>query len=234
MKNLLLVTGFLFLYYCSAAQQESIRVKAGEDIAQAFSTNGFYRFPEFRNTTFKLKDGKIAAAKANYNFLYSEIQYINSKGDTMALDGPENMENISIGDVHFIYDKFYMEIVQDADSLKLAKRVVVRINTEKKGGYGESAPAASIDNMRNLFTSSGVYNLSLSYDVTITKTNTFFWLDQKNNASLATQKNIIKMLTSPGKPLVEEYIKQNKIEFNKEESLTLLLQYAAPYAKAGK
>jgi hypothetical protein len=127
-----------------------------------------------------------------------------------------------------------LEIVSDHDSLKLAKRIKIKLDPDKKGGYGESAPAASIENYRNIFTTSGVYSLQINQDMIIRKTTSFFWLDQHNSLLPATKKNIEKLVTSAGKTPVEGYINQNNTNFNKEESLVQLLEYALPYIQSGK
>lgn len=233
MKQSLLLYLLLICAYTTQAQG-TLRVKAGDDIAKAYSPNGFYRFPQFLESAFIMKDGQTAKTKANYNILTGAVQYINQRGDTLELTQPERVALVTIGTAHFVFDKFFIEIISNNDSLKLARRTFIRLHMEKKGGYGEAAPAASIDNYTNLLTSASAYSLRLNQEVVITTLNSYFWLDYENHSAPATKRNIDRLITSAGKPKVEAYIDQNNISFSKEDQLLQLAQFAAAYAKTGK
>ena len=63
----------LFVGRISVAQEgRTLRVKAGEDAAQAYSPHGFYRFPNFTRANVYLKGGaRNSGIFFNYNIQIS-------------------------------------------------------------------------------------------------------------------------------------------------------------------
>lgn len=228
MKKMFYLSSVLFLTVVAQAQQsETIKVKAGDRVSDAISPNGVFRFPKFTDGVFVMKDGSKNSALFNFNIFNGEMLYLDSKGDTMAIGIPEQIEHITIGadNVQFIYNqKNYLEILAAASRGKLAKRIKIHIENDKKGGYGESAPSSSQDQLRNLTMNSGLY--LLANDVTVLKTTTFYWVDNKNNAQPASKKNFMRMVAKEKQSEVEAFIEENKTNFNREDDLRKLLVFA--------
>ena len=204
---------------------ERITVHAGETIAVAFP-NGFYRFPKFTEGTFLMKDGTKSRALFNYNFATDEILYIKSNGDTMAVGVPDEMVYINIGEnTQYIYNnKSYLEILSEAQDKRLAKKLKVNIEKDKKGGYGESAPTSSQDQMANFAWGSQLYQLG--HDVIINKTTSYYWVDEKNNPQPVTRKNTMRLVSKDKQSKLEAFIEENNTNFNSEDDLRKLLAYA--------
>lgn len=227
MTRLFILSLILVVAVPARAQlHEKIVVKAGDNIALAISENGFYRLPKFIAGTFTMHNGKIATATFNYNIGNGEVEYISNKGDTLAIGVPGDIKLITIGsDVQYIYrDKAYYEILVDKKPAKLAKRVKVNLENDKKGGYGESAPASSQANLTNFMLSTGLYQLT--HDIAIIKTTSFYWLDAKDNLQPATKKNSLKLVSKDKLAQLESFIEENKINFNSEDDLRKLLHHA--------
>ena len=61
--------------------RRSIRVAAGEDLAQSYSKQGFYRFANFSNARLYFKTGGINTGMPfNYNLLSGTMQFISPGG----------------------------------------------------------------------------------------------------------------------------------------------------------
>lgn len=210
----------------SAQLHEKIVVKAGDNIPLAISENGFYRLPKFTEGTYTMRNGQKATALFNFNIGNGEVEYIGDKRDTLAIGVPEDIRLITIGpDVQYIYqNKTYYEILADKKPAKLAKRIRISLEQEKKGGYGESAPASSQNNLRNFTSYGGLYQLS--YDIAIIKTTSFYWLDGRDNLQSATKKNSLKLVSKDKQAQLESFIEENKINFNSEDDLRKLLHHA--------
>jgi hypothetical protein len=210
----------------NAQLHEKIVVKAGDNIPLAVSENGFYRLPKFTEGIYTMRNGQKATARFNFNIGNGEVEYIGDKGDTLAIGVPEEIRLITMGtDVQYIYkNKAYYEILADKKPGKLAKRVRILLENEKKGGYGESAPASSQSNLKNFTAAGGLYQLS--YDIAIIKTTSFYWLDSWDNLQSATKKNSLKLVSKDKQAKLEAFIDENKISFNSEDDLRKLLQYA--------
>ena len=153
------------------------------------------------------------------------MEYIGDKSDTLAIGIPDEIVDIVIGDKYvFIYNnKSYLEIITHAKTAKLAKKIGISTETEKKGGYGESAPASSQTNLKNFTLTTGLYQLT--YDIAILKSTSYFWVDDRNNLQVANKKNSIKLVSKDKQPKLEAWLEENKINYNSEEDLTRLLQF---------
>lgn len=224
------ILGLLFILAtavsANAQLHEKIIVKAGENIPLAISENGFYRLAKFTEGTCTMRNGQKATALFNFNVGNGEVEYIGDKSDTLAIGTPEEVRLITIGpDVQYIYqNKAYYEVLADKKPAKLAKRIRITLENDKKGGYGESTPASSQHNLRNFTSYGGLYQLS--HDIAIMKTTSFYWIDKFNNLQAATKKNSLKLVSKDKQAQLEAYFDENKINFNSEDDLRKLLHYA--------
>jgi hypothetical protein len=227
MKKLFYLAAALTTATIAQAQlTEKKVVKAGDIISDAISENGAFRFPQFTEGNFQLKDGTKSSARFNYHLISGEMLYLNTKGDTMALAIPDQVEYIAIGENKFIYDnRAFHEILLTSPTASLAKKIKIHIENERTGGYGTSAPSSSQDQLRNVNYSSNFYQLT--YDVAILKTTSFYWMDAKNNLQPATKKNALKMVAKDKQPKLEAFIEENRTNFNREDDLRKLLTYAS-------
>lgn len=224
-KTGILVAALIVTILANAQLHEKIVVKAGENVAEAVSPNGFYRFPKFTEGTFTLKNGSKASAMFNFHIGNGEIEYLGDKGDTMAIGVPDDIANVTIGESTFIYNnKTVIEILAGKEPAKLARRVRIILENEKKGGYGESAPASSQANFKNFNFATGMFQLT--HDIAIIKTTSYYWADDRNNLTAATKKNSLKLVSKDKQPKLEAFIEENKTNFNKEDDLRRLVTFA--------
>lgn len=210
----------------NAQLKEKIIVRAGENIPNAISPNGYFRFPKFTEGILLMQDGRKSTAAFNYHFMTGEMLYITKQGDTMALGAPEEMDRVVIANnIQFIYnDKSYFEILSEGQSTRLAKKIKITMDNDKKGAYGQSAFNSSQEQIMNV--SYGRRFYELSYDVAITKTTSLYWIDSKNNLQPATKKSSLKLVAKDKQPKLETFIEENKINFNSEDDLRKLLGFA--------
>ena len=226
MKKMVLITSLL-LFYCfqSAAQStEQIVVKAGDDIAAGFSPNGFFRFPEYMDGSFTLKDGTKSNARFNYNIVSGEMHFIGPNSDTMILSQPEIIDIIYVGNTPFVYNKGYIELVGHNDMVNLGKKITVRWQTESIGAYGMAAPTGSIDHFKQIIAGNSYHKLSLSQNFVFTKRISYWLIDKSNIAVQANRKNFLKLYTPDKQGNIEEYIKKNNVNFDKEDQLIQLIK----------
>jgi hypothetical protein len=228
MKSIFFLNLVLVVAITAHAQQvsESVSIKAGESIADAFPPNGYMRFAQFTEGTVQLKNGAKTNARFNYNMVTNEILFISNKGDTMAIAGPEDLKYVTIGEqTAFIYNnKSYLEILAEGQNARLAKKIKVFIEKDKKGGYGTSAPTSSQDQFENFFT--GTQMFKLTHDVIVLKTTSFYWIDEHNTPQPTSKRNTLKLVPKDKQSKLESFIEQNKTNFNSEDDLRKLLAYA--------
>jgi hypothetical protein len=207
---------FAFHQQTCVAQARNIRVKAGDDVAQAYSANGFYRFPQFGKTTLYYKNGSTNEGNLfNYNIFSANLQFIGDKGDTLELGGRENIDSVVCQGTRFIFNNGFLEFVNSVDSMALLKKTTVKMETENIGAYGVPNATASITNMRSFTNGAGVYNLTLNQDVVITEVVSWFFVDKNNEPLKANKTNLLKLLPVEKQTKTEPWWKQNKTSWTK-------------------
>src|SRR6476659_4028233 len=93
----LLLTGIILSTSLLAQYRKTIFVKAGDDVAQTYSPNGFYRFPQFTAASlYNVKRQGQSSMLFNYNLFTDRIQYINNEGDTMDMMNPLRFDSMVI------------------------------------------------------------------------------------------------------------------------------------------
>src|SRR5258705_2620816 len=78
---------FLLLYVNNNFAQDSSRivVKADESISDVLTTEKIYQYPQFSRGKIIFRDHRLTEAMLNYNYLNSEIEFIDPKNDTLAI-----------------------------------------------------------------------------------------------------------------------------------------------------
>ena len=202
----------------------SIRAKAGDDIAQVYSPNGFYRFPQFSEAKLCFKTGdKKTGILFNYNIFSGQMQFISPKGDTLDVANAADIDSIVFAKNIFLFNDGFIEVIGQNDSLRLLKKVVLKTDVEKIGAYGMPSPTAAINNFSTYSAGSSVYNLVLNQDVILTEHNYWFFLSGKAILK-ANKTNLLDLLSAEKRTKAELYLKQNKTSFEKENGLKKLLE----------
>ena len=226
-KTLLFLTCSLFFVVQLFAQSgDIVRIKAGEDPAKKYSPHGFYRFPNFSEGEAVFKDGGTTKAKFNYHLLNEEMQFISANGDTLAMAEPFSTKYITVDSNLYYYSDGYVEVIENRESLKLARRVKLDVKWEKIGAYGQPSPSGSIRTPSRILLGNNVgSNLTLNQDIIIQKDYTYFWLDKYGTVLKATKANLLKFLPPDTKAVVEGYLKKSPVDFRNEPDLRRLFQY---------
>lgn len=217
-----------FFLSCELLSQsaEVIRIKAGQDPASGYSPHGFYRFPAFNEGVAVFKDGSETAAKFNYHELNEEMQFISTKGDTLAIADPISIRYITVNNQLFYYLDVYLEVLVNNQPLKLARRLRLNLSWEKIGAYGQPSPSGSIRSANRIILGNQGKALSLNQDLLIQKEYSHYWIDQYNTVFRATKLNLLKIIPPNKKNAVEEYLKNNKVDFRKEPDLKKLHEFS--------
>lgn len=226
MKKIFMLIAVLVSTIVAHAQlRERVVVRAGENIPNAVSPNGYFRFPKFAEGVLLMQDGRRSTSVFNYHLVTGEMLFINN-GDTMAIGVPEEMDQVVVaGNSHFIYkDKSYLEILSEGESVRLAKKVKVTMENDKNGGFGQSALNSSNDQLA-IHTNGKLY-YELTYDVAVIKVTSFFWVNGKDNLQPVTKRSSLRLVPKEKQSRLEAFIEENKTNFNSEEDLRRLLAFA--------
>lgn len=206
------------------AQSEVIRVKAGEDISNALSEYGKYRFTSFTKGRLHYAYGKTATAKFNYNYLLEEMQFIDpATGDTLTVANPDQVRLIQFDSTAFYYNEGFMEIMKDYDTVKVAKKQKLKISFEKIGAYGQVNTASAIDNNKMYMNRSGAVNLIINQDAVIKKEITWYLITSDNERPVKADKAGFQKLYPNHTSDIKQYLKIKKDGLKDLESVKQLL-----------
>ena len=225
MRRFIYVSTFLITCCLQLAAQttEQIVVKAGDDVVKGFSPSGFFRFFNYTDGTITLKNGSKSGGKFNYNVVLDQMHFISPNGDTMVAD-PTNIDIVVIGTTQFLYNKGYIEILSQNNIIYLGKKVSVKYQAESVGAYGMANQTASVDHYKQIFAGNSYTRLNINQNIVFTKRTTFWLIDKNKNVIPANRKNFLKLYPADQQAGIEEYIKKNDIDFDKEDELIQLVK----------
>jgi hypothetical protein len=207
-----------------AQQGKSVSVKAGDDLAQAYSPNGFYRFPQFSKAVLFRTSGKpVTGQLLNYDIYSAAMQFINEKGDTLQLINPSLFDSILIGESLFFYREGYLELAASSSSMRLLRKTRIRLIPEKMGAYGTGNPTGASDKITSFNFGNSVYNISVNENMTIKEQFEWFWMDPAGKLLKATKENLFVLLPAEKRKVAEDYLAKRKVNFGKESDLKKLI-----------
>ncbi|MGI8634053.1 MAG: hypothetical protein ACR2KZ_01485 [Segetibacter sp.] len=226
MRILLAVTLLFSLSKNICGQQtKSYVVKAGEQILDVLPLEAIYAFSDFKSGTVFMRDGSISTAKLNYNVLLNEMQFIGSKGDTMAIAYPETIKYISVDTLLYFYDKTYLQVVSQVDSFKVAiKQSFTQAPYRTRGGYDAPTATSSITTYSSITSNGTRGNLQVKKDVKLEKETSYFISDKFNHFSKADKKAFLNIFPMK-KVNIVDYMNKNNVNFSNKDDIEKLLKF---------
>jgi hypothetical protein len=214
---LLLLSSALF------AQEQTIKINMNTD--KALLQRSMYAYAEFTKGVVHLKGNTTEEARLNYSRLNDEMLFIGNKNDTLALSNPETVENVIIGtDVYFYLGGTFVKQLTAYPTVNLELKSRLKyIGMEKRGdGYGATSNASSNESFTNVKNGTAP-RLDPYANLTYTLSNTYYLYNGKNLVP-ATKKTFVKSF-SKHEQEIENYIKTQTINFEKQADVEKLLQY---------
>ena len=229
MRILLLL--FIILIGCTnlvAQDSTLVTVKAGNKVTDVLTQADIYYYPQFINGKVFLKSGEMAAATMNYTRLYDQILFINPKGDTLAIADENTIKYIVIEKDTFYYNEGYMRLIADDGVVKLTeKQIWVVADVRKVGTHDRATGTVAITSLANYNDGRGGLkskDLIVNENTVLQKKTEYYFGDKYNLFVLASKKRILQLF--PKEHLsIENYLKENKVNFNKKDDLEKLSQF---------
>jgi hypothetical protein len=212
----------------NAQTPELITVKAGEDMSALYQQ--VYRYPEFRPGKIYFIDDS-ARSMFNYNLLEGKIEFLGEKKDTLWISDEKSVKQVMVDkDTFFVHDGNYLLSIRDFGFARLLAGDRLKLVDEKNMGlYGISSSSHTIETRRTLL-SLQTQTLQLNKDLVFSRERNFYYL-QKNNYVQVTKKNVLKLVDSKQKNLVETYLAANSVDLKNQEHVQRLFQYIASLKK---
>jgi hypothetical protein len=198
---------------------EKTIVHAGDSISKHYS----YLFPFFQDATVKFRDGRSFVYKINFNTVLCDMQFINPKGDTLVITNAELIDSILVDSCSFIYDyqKGYFQILAVSDAAKLVVHRQSTFDPVQIGGMGEERSSGGVEMINSVSGRQGTFPLVLSQDIYVLK-KTSYLVVYKNGEMENAGKAAFMKIYGGDKKSFDQFVKANKIDFNKQGDLEKL------------
>lgn len=170
----------------------------------------------------------MIGVKMNYSRLFDQMLFINHKGDTLALADEKNIKFIAIDQDTFYYDGGFMRIIVDNDFVKLAeKQVWVVADVRKIGTHNTPKNTVAITSITTYTDGTDAAksrDLLLNEDILLRK-ETQYYVGNAYNHYVRAGKKRLQQLFPKEEMNIENYLKTNKVNFDKKDDLEKLVQF---------
>lgn len=229
MKTSLLLFFVLIGYTFLTAQDSTlVTIKTGEKVTDVLTPAEIYHYPQFINGKVFLRDGTKGAAKMNYNRLYGQMLFINPKGDTLALADEKNIKFIVFDQDTFYFYEGYIRLLADDGVVKLTeKQVWVLADIRKIGSHNRPTTTVAVTSFSTYtdgLDAAKSKNLIMNEDIVLRKETQYYFGDKYNFFVPASKKGLLQLFPKEH-PSIENYIKVNKVNFNKRDDIEKLYQF---------
>ena len=230
MKQLLLLF-FIFISYTGLWAQDStyITIKSGNIVQEGLSSADMYYYPQFTKGVVFFKGGTKATAKVNYTRLFDQMLFIDGKGDTLALAEEQTIKFIAVDRDTFYYDEGYVRIIADNHFVKLAeKQIWVVADIKKPGPHNTSTSTIGVTSVRTFRQGNDAVRnpLTLDEDIVLRKETHYYFGDEYNDFVRAGKKGLFQLFNKKQRS-IENYLKENKVNFDKKEDVEKLFQFVS-------
>lgn len=222
-------------YFAHSQEQKVFKVKAGEFPDKVIPYADRYQFSQFTTGKAEFIGGRDSQARFNYNYIGGHIFFVDPKLDTLEIIDKALLKNITIGEKSYRFDKRfgYAEVLSSYSRATLGKReVLARIGTEKGGPYGISYTASSVTTYRSYSSDQAqtTKKLNTNAEGVFTYRTAHYLIDNNNRFYIPTAGNIRKLYPANRKQ-IDQYLRENPVDFGKEQDLTRLLDYCDKLTK---
>lgn len=195
-----------------------------------------YLFEDFTDASLTFRSGETGKARVNIHLLRNDLHYLNGS-KIFTNDDQNNVARIVTADsTEFVRcENYFVEVLGETPQAIVGRRTngdFDRLN-QSTGAYGTSSSTSAVDNLSNLQIG-GITNLN--YDlIRVERENSqtlplsvrfCFVIDGK--IYNANKRTISKLLPKESQKEFNAFLKKNKVKWNQEEGLRLVLEYISP------
>ena len=220
---LILLTGNLQAQTTNIVMGDFYKNFKGSQWSRMFDDKGDIKGSPYENEEFVKGDiytknqDHYTAIPLRYNLNTDQMEFKRQEGDIFEVSNQENIDSVVIGTDKYIYSVFksgskieqgYFRVLYDSNPLLLIKKTIIFRPAEPAGGYKEPVPPTFER-----------------------KPDEFYLLSTAGEAvKFSGKKDFLEILNAPAGEL-EQFIKENKIRFSKQEDLISLMKYYSGISK---
>ena len=229
MKPLLFLFVVLHSYTKLSAQDTTlVTINAGSKVKDVLTTADIYCYPQFANGKVFFRSGAKAAAKMNYSRLYDQMLFIDAKGDTLALADEKTIKFIATDRDTFYFDEGYMRLIGNYEVVKLAeKQIWVVADVRKMGTHNRSTNTVAVTSFSTYtdgLDAAKSRDLILNENIILKKETQYYLGDRYYQFIRASKKGILQLFAKEQRK-IENYLDENKVNFDKKEDIEKLVQF---------
>ena len=229
MKALLLLAIILINYSNLPAQDSTlVTIKAGNRVNDVLGPKDIFYYTQFTNGKVFFRDGSKAVAKMNYSHLFDQMLFIDLKGDTLAVANEKTIKFIIVDKDTFYYDEGYVRLIADYGGVKLTeKQVWVVADVRKIGTHNRPTSTVAVTSFSDYTDGTArakSYDLMINEDIVIRKETQYFFGDEFYKFARAGKKKLLVLFPKEQLSL-ENYLKENKVNFDNKDDLEKLAQF---------
>ena len=221
---------FILIGYADLSAQDStfVTIKTGQSVKDVLTSADIYHYPQFTFGKVFLRDGTKAAGKMNYNRLYGQMLFINPIGDTLALADEKNIKFIVIDKDTFYYDGGYLRLMANGGVVKLTeKQIWVLADIRKIGTHNRPTTTVAVTSFSSYTDGRDAAkskDLIMNEDVVLRKETQYYFGDKYNLFVPASKKGLLQLFPKEQQD-IDNYLKENKVNFNKRDDIEKLYQF---------
>jgi hypothetical protein len=201
-------------------------------IRDADSINSIqYAYPNFKDGNVFFINKGVRAAKLNYGRVNCEILF-KENNTILALNKLESVEKVTIANDTFLVSPaggFVKQVKVYPDIILVKTSKLTFVDREKKaafGGYSSVARSQSVITMPGIDHTN--QRVTVDENLSYRLTDTFYLLTSSKKLIEATPKALLTVYPHY-KNEVKNYVTHNKVDFNNEQDLNKLLQFAQSF-----
>jgi hypothetical protein len=230
MKPLILLLFILIRYTALLAQDSTyITIKSGDRPQEGLTSAEMYYYPQFTKGVVFFKGGTKATAKLNYSRLFDQMLFIDVKGDTLAMANETTIKFIAVDQDTFYYDEGYVRIIADEHTVKLAeKQTWVVADIRKPGPHNTSTSTIGVTSVKTFRQGNDAVRNPLAIDenIVLRKETHYYFGDEYNHFARAGKKGLFELFNKKQRS-IENYLKENKVDFDKKDDIEKLFQFVS-------
>ncbi|MBC7875420.1 MAG: hypothetical protein H7Y01_15575 [Ferruginibacter sp.] len=227
MKTQLLFLSILIGFSSLWAQDSTfVTIKSGSSIRDVLTTTDILLSPQFITGKVFFRNGTKTFAIMNYNSLDDQMLFIDPNGDTLALKDEKTVKFITLDKDTFYYDEGYIRLVASNSVVKLAEKQVWEVaDIRKIGSHNRPSTTFAITSYSTVSDRFGKsHDLLLNEDMVLRKKATYYFADMYSHFVPAGKKNLLLLFPKEQNSLAN-YLKVNKVNFNKKDDLEKVAQF---------
>lgn len=219
---------FILMGYSNLWAQDStlVTIKTGSRITDVLTTTDIFLYPQFISGKVFFKNGTKATAMMNYNSLDDQMLFIDPKGDTLALKDEKTIKFITLYKDTFYYDEGYIRLIASNSAVKLAEKLIWEVaDIRKIGSHNRPSTTFAVTSYSTLTDRLGkTHDLILNEDLVLRKKANYYFGDAYNHFVHAGKKKLLMLFPKEQNSLAN-YLKENKVNFDKKDDLQKIVQF---------